>query len=69
MHRDKYWYEDPIVCGEVFLRYYPDRQVEIERLGILYAGHAVPKRSVIGLLDSYGNWLVKMYQKTEFRIG
>ncbi len=69
MHRDKQWYDDPIECGQAFLRYYPDKQTDIERLGILYAGYPVPKRSVVGLLDSYGTWLVKMYQKTEFRIG
>ncbi|HGH8161082.1 TPA: nucleotidyltransferase domain-containing protein, partial [Vibrio cholerae] len=27
------------------------------------------KRSVVGLLDSFGPWLVSQYQKTEFRIG
>ncbi|MCY9875826.1 nucleotidyltransferase domain-containing protein [Vibrio natriegens] len=69
MYRDKRWFDDPVECGQVFLTYHPEMQLEIERLGILLAGRVIPKRSVIGLLDSFGNWLVKQYQKTEFRIG
>lgn len=68
--QDKYWYDDPIDCGRQFLRYHPGKQLEIERLGMLLVlERAVPKRSVIGLLDSYGEWLVKQYQRTEFKIG
>ncbi|MGR5324498.1 nucleotidyltransferase domain-containing protein [Vibrio sp. DNB22_17_1] len=69
MYRDKRWFDDPMECGEVFLKYHPEKQLEIDRLGILLSGRAIPKRSVIGLLDSFGNWLVQQYQKTEFRIG
>ncbi|CAE6947991.1 hypothetical protein ACOMICROBIO_GDFFDHBD_03459 [Vibrio sp. B1REV9] len=69
MYRDKRWFDDPIECGAVFLKYHPEKQVEIERLGILLSGRSIPKRSVIGLIDVFGDWLVKQYQKTEFRIG
>ncbi|MGR5447849.1 nucleotidyltransferase domain-containing protein [Vibrio jasicida] len=69
MYRDKRWFDDPVECGEVFLKYHPEKQLEIERLGILLAGRAIPKRSVLGLMDGFGSWLVKQYQKTEFRIG
>ncbi len=69
MHKDKQWIENPIECGKVFLRYYPKKKVEIQRLVILLSGKPVPKRSVIGVLDGFGEWLVKAYQKTEFRIG
>lgn len=69
MYRDKRWFDEPVECGQVFLTYHPEMQLEIERLGMLLAGRAIPKRSVIGLLDSFGSWLVKQYQKTEFRIG
>ena len=69
MYRDKRWFDDPVECGQAFLVYHPERQLEIERLGILLSGRPIPKRSVIGLLDSFGSWLVKQYQKTEFRIG
>ncbi|MDW1713131.1 nucleotidyltransferase domain-containing protein, partial [Vibrio sp. Vb2865] len=41
----------------------------IDRLCILLSGRPIPKRSVIGLIDAFGGWLVKQYQKTEFRIG
>ncbi|MGL6026517.1 MAG: nucleotidyltransferase domain-containing protein [Vibrio sp.] len=69
MHRDRQWLEDPLACGTHFLRYYPDKQLEIERLGLLLKPRVIPKRSVIGLIDSFGPWLVSQYQKTEFRIG
>ncbi|WP_050906308.1 nucleotidyltransferase [Vibrio campbellii] len=69
MYRDKRWFDDPLECGEQFLRYHPEKQLEIERLGILLSGRAIPKRSVIGLIDGFGEWLVAQYQKTEFRIG
>ncbi len=69
MPKDKGWYDDPIECGEHFLKYYPQYRTVIFRLGVLYKGELIPKRSVIGLLDSFGEWLVKQYQKTEFKIG
>ncbi|EPN8252026.1 nucleotidyltransferase domain-containing protein [Vibrio alginolyticus] len=69
MYRDKRWFDDPIQCGKVFLTYHPEKQLEIERLEILLSGRGIPKRSVIGLIDAFGDWLVKQYQKTEFRIG
>ncbi len=69
MYRDKQWFDDPIECGENFLRYHPEKQLEVERLGLLMRDRVIPKRSVIGLLDSFGPWLVQQYQKTEFRIG
>lgn len=69
MYKDKRWFENPIECGQVFLRYYPDKKVEVDRLAILLSGRLVAKRSVIGILDGFGDWLVKQYKKTEFRIG
>jgi hypothetical protein len=69
MYRDKNWFDDPIECGQQFLRYHPEKKIDIERLGILLSGRVIAKRSVIGILDSYGQWLAKQYQKTEFRIG
>ncbi|MFC1235792.1 nucleotidyltransferase domain-containing protein [Vibrio sp. F74] len=69
MNKDKGWYDDPSECGEKFLNYYPDKHIDIERLNILLSGRYIPKRSIIGILDSYGSWLVKSYKKTEFRIG
>jgi len=69
MYKDKQWFDDPLECGQVFLRYHPEKQVEIERLGILLSGRVIPKRSVVGILDGYGDWIVKQYKKTEFKIG
>ena len=69
MYRDKNWYDDPRECGDAFLLYHPEKQVEISRLGLLLRNKVIPKRSVIGLLDSFGHWLVEEYKKTEFKIG
>ncbi|WP_375750191.1 nucleotidyltransferase domain-containing protein [Vibrio sp. HN007] len=69
MHKDKKWLESPLECGQQFLNYHQDKIKEVERLGILLSGRVIPKRSVIGLLDGYGDWLVKAYKKTEFKIG
>jgi len=69
MYRDRNWYENPIECGQQFLKYHPDKKIEVDRLGILLSGRVIPKRSVIGILDGFGEWLVKQYKKTEFRIG
>ncbi|MCL9783405.1 nucleotidyltransferase domain-containing protein [Vibrio sp. S4M6] len=69
MHKDKQWFDDPQLCGQHFLNYHPDKKVDIERLGILLSGRLIAKRSVVGILDSYGSWLVKQYKKTEFKIG
>ncbi|MDR9828024.1 nucleotidyltransferase domain-containing protein [Vibrio sp. FNV 38] len=69
MYRHKLWIDSAKTCGEVFLQYYPGKQTEIERLEILLSGRLIPKRSVAGLMDNYGAWLVKEYQRTEFKIG
>jgi uncharacterized protein len=69
MYRDKNWFDDPTECGQAFLNYHPDKALEITRLGLLLRGKPIPKRSVIGLIDSFGDWLIKEYKKTEFRIG
>ncbi|GAB2663296.1 nucleotidyltransferase [Vibrio panuliri] len=67
--RDRNWYDSPLECGKHFLRYHPEMQVEVERLVIMLSSRVIPKRSIIGMIDSYGDWLVKQYKKTEFRIG
>lgn len=69
MYKDQNWYDDPIECGRQFVKYYPEKQLEVRRLAILLSGQPIAKRSVIGLLDAFGEWLVKQYQKTEFKIG
>ncbi|HAS6347722.1 nucleotidyltransferase domain-containing protein [Vibrio sp. IRLE0018] len=69
MYKDQNWYDDPLECGRHFVRYFPEKEVEVRRLAILLSGKVIPKRSVLGLLDGFGEWLVKQYQKTEFKIG
>lgn len=69
MHRDKQWFDDPLECGRQFLVYHPEKHREIDRLALLLRGKVIPKRSVVGLLDDFGPWLAKQYEKTEFKIG
>ncbi len=69
MYKDGHWFDDPIQCGEGFLKYHPEKEKEVKRLGLLLKGKLIPKRSVIGLIDEFGPWLIKQYEKTEFRIG
>ena len=67
--KDRAWYDSPVECGKHFLRYHPEMQIEIERLVIMLSQRVIAKRSIIGVIDSYGEWLAKEYKKTEFRIG
>ncbi|WP_194435458.1 nucleotidyltransferase domain-containing protein [Vibrio fluminensis] len=67
--RDRAWYDSPIDCGKHFLHYHPEMQVEVERLVIMLSARVIAKRSIVGMIDSFGGWLSKQYQKTEFRIG
>ncbi|WP_428776152.1 nucleotidyltransferase domain-containing protein [Vibrio sp.] len=69
MYRDKNWFDEPIDCGRQFLHYHPEKRREVERLAILLSGQLVAKRSVVGLMDEFGSWLTKQYQRTEFKIG
>ncbi len=69
MYRDKNWFDDPVECGQAFLGYHPEKELEISRSGILLGNRIIPKRSVIGLIDNFGSWLTEEYKKTEFRIG
>ncbi len=54
MYRDKSWFDNPVECGQQFLKYHPDREVEIQRLGILLSGRPIPKRSVIAFWMGLG---------------
>ncbi len=69
LHKSKRWLDCPRECGEQFVKYYPEQAVYIERLNILLGQRAIAKRSVVGLLDLYGDWLAQEYKKTEFKIG
>jgi predicted nucleotidyltransferase len=53
------WEDDPEVCAEVFRQYAPkELHIHIDRLLILYKGFLINKRSVLGLIDLVGPWLV-----------
>lgn len=53
------WEDDPETCGQVFRQYAPkELHVHIDRLLILYQGFLINKRSVLGLIDLVGPWLV-----------
>ena len=69
MHRDKGWYDHPVLCARKFLEYYPEKQTEIERVVMLLKGRKIPKRSTIALLEEFGGWVVSEFNKIERRIG
>lgn len=69
MHKDKGWYDHPILCARKFLEYYPEKQTEIERVVLLLKGRKVPKRSVLVLLKKFGDWVVSEFNNIERRIG
>lgn len=69
MHKTRRWLDDPVACGQQFLTVYPERAQTIERLEILLGTRAIPKRSVVALVDEFGPWLAKEYQKLDFKIG
>ncbi|MCW8345039.1 nucleotidyltransferase domain-containing protein [Vibrio sp. ZSDZ65] len=69
MPKTKRWYDEPHQCAQQFLVHYPEKRIVIERLEILLGPRVIPKRSVVALLDDFGQWLVSEYKKTEFRIG
>ncbi|MCL9774449.1 nucleotidyltransferase domain-containing protein [Vibrio sp. S4B1] len=67
--KTKRWRDEPHQCAQQFLLFYPDKRVIIERLEILLGPRVIAKRSVVALLDDFGQWLISEYKKTEFRIG
>ncbi|MDP5253538.1 MULTISPECIES: nucleotidyltransferase domain-containing protein [unclassified Vibrio] len=69
MHKDQQWFDEPLDCARAFLSYHPEQEVMIKRLILLYLQKPVAKRSSIAIIDQFGQWLGKQYQKTEFRIG
>ncbi|WP_122033124.1 nucleotidyltransferase domain-containing protein [Aliivibrio sp. EL58] len=69
MHKDKGWYDHPILCARKFLEYYPEKQTEIERVVMLLKGRKIPKRSAVALLQEFGGWVVGEFNKIERRIG
>lgn len=69
MHKEKLWLDSPLDCAKYFLKHHPEKAKDIQRLAIMLGNKAIPKRSVISILDVYGTWLCKAYEKTEFRIG
>lgn len=69
MYRDKQWFDSPIDCGDRFVDYYPEKARDIGRAKMLLKPRLIHKRSVVGLMDDYGQWLANEYEKTEFRIG
>ncbi|MGF1759782.1 nucleotidyltransferase domain-containing protein [Photobacterium sagamiensis] len=69
MHREKRWAHTSEGCAEAFLKYYPDKSLEIERLFTLISGTQVPKRAALFLLDQFGGWIVAEFEKIDRKIG
>ncbi|MCC4797140.1 hypothetical protein BCT30_07250 [Enterovibrio norvegicus] len=63
------WEEELDACSRVFLEFYPDKTLEMERLFYLIQRKPVKKRAVVALLDAHWKWVVDEYEKTDRKIG
>ncbi|WP_299015349.1 nucleotidyltransferase domain-containing protein [uncultured Photobacterium sp.] len=69
MHREQTLALSVEQGAEIFLKYYPDKELEIERLFILAAGNQVPKKASLFMIESFGGWIVSEFEKIERKIG
>ncbi|MEH6533906.1 MAG: nucleotidyltransferase domain-containing protein [Photobacterium frigidiphilum] len=69
MHREKCLAHSLSDCADIFLRYYPEKNVEIERLFTLIEGAQVPKRASLFMIEQFGGWIVAELDKIERKIG
>ncbi|RXJ74107.1 hypothetical protein CS022_05620 [Veronia nyctiphanis] len=68
-HKEKVWEHSLKPCSERFLKHYPEKSLEIERLFYLIERKRVGKRAVVTLLDDLGDWIKSEYKKIDNRIG
>ncbi|WEM41045.1 nucleotidyltransferase domain-containing protein [Photobacterium sp. DA100] len=56
-------------AAELFLSFYPQHGVAIERLFLLVSGTQVPKKAVLFMINDFGQWIVAEFGKIERKIG
>lgn len=69
MHREQALALSIEQCAEAFLKYYPEKELEIERLFILASRTQVPKKAALFMIDSFGGWIVSEFDKIDRKIG
>ena len=69
MHREKTLALSIEQCAEAFLKYYPEKEQEIERLFILVSRTQVPKKASLFMIQSFGGWIVAEFEKIDRKIG
>ncbi|WP_407330381.1 hypothetical protein [Enterovibrio sp. 27052020O] len=68
-HKEGRWDQDLKDCAESFLKHYPDKSVEMERLFYLIERKPVKKRAVVALMDAFGGWVQSEYASIDRKIG
>ncbi|MGF1687012.1 nucleotidyltransferase domain-containing protein [Photobacterium japonica] len=68
-HRSGQWVWSIEEAAELFLTYYPDKSLNIERLFILLSGQQVPKKAVLFMINDFGRWVVTEFDKIDRKIG
>ncbi|WP_413111629.1 nucleotidyltransferase domain-containing protein [Thaumasiovibrio sp. DFM-14] len=69
VYRDNRWAYSLAQCIGPFLKRYPEKQIEMERLQLLARRVRVPKRAVLILLSQYGDWIANEYRYLERKFG
>lgn len=69
MHREQRLVLSLQQCADVFLRYYPEKALDIERLFILIGRTQVPKKASLFMIESFGGWIVAEFDKIDRKIG
>ncbi|WP_064603388.1 hypothetical protein [Photobacterium sp. J15] len=69
MHREQTLALSIEECADIFLKYYPDREQEIERLFILVSRTQVPKKASLFMIESFGGWIVSEFERIDRKIG
>ncbi|MGF1702583.1 nucleotidyltransferase domain-containing protein [Photobacterium makurazakiensis] len=69
LHREKKLALSLDDAAKTFLKYYPEKETEIERLYILCSGQQVPKKAALFMINEFGGWIVTEFDKIERKIG
>ncbi|RWX57482.1 nucleotidyltransferase domain-containing protein [Photobacterium chitinilyticum] len=69
MHREQMLALSIEQCAEVFLKYYPEKEQEVERLFVLVSRQQVPKKATLFMIDSFGGWIVSEFDRIDRKIG
>lgn len=69
MHREQNLALSLEQCAETFIKYYPEKELEVERLFILASRQQVPKKASLFMMDSFGGWIVSEFDRIDRKIG